>query len=164
MIYLVLYISTIWLANWALGTFGLVPVGWGLMAPAGVYFVGAGFTLRDMVQERLGKRWVLVGIAGGVILSALISPQFALASGAAFGLSELADFAVYTPLRARSWWGAVLASNTVGLVVDSALFLWLAFGSLDFIWGQIVGKWEVTALTVALIAIRRHSAVSVNAA
>ena len=34
MIYLVLYIATIVGANWAISTFGLVPVGFGLMAPA----------------------------------------------------------------------------------------------------------------------------------
>jgi multidrug efflux pump subunit AcrB len=34
----------------------------------------------------------------------------------------------------------VFASVAAGAVVDSALFLWLAFGSLAFIEGQIVGK------------------------
>ena len=28
----------------------------------------------------------------------------------------------------------------IGLVVDSIIFLWLAFGSLDFFAGQVVGK------------------------
>jgi putative transposase len=35
---------------------------------------------------------------------------------------------------------AVAASNLVGLVIDSVLFLQVAFGSLDFIEGQIIGK------------------------
>ena len=35
---------------------------------------------------------------------------------------------------------AVVVSSLVGLSVDSALFLWLAFGNLDFIEGQIIGK------------------------
>ena len=158
MIFLALYIATIFLANWAISTFGLVPVGFGLMAPAGVYFVGLAFTFRDLTQERLGKHWVIAAVLIGAALSAFVSPQFALASGAAFLLSELADFVVYTPLRRRSWLGAVVASNTVGLVVDSALFLWLAFGSLAFIEGQIVGKLEMTVLAVVVLAIvrRRH--------
>jgi hypothetical protein len=33
-----------------------------------------------------------------------------------------------------------LASSLVGLLVDSILFLWLAYGSLEFLAGQIVGK------------------------
>src|SRR4051812_18710119 len=93
------YIATIVLANWAIATFGVVPVGFGLVAPAGVYFAGFAFTLRDLVQEQLGQRWTVAAILVGSALSAIVSPQFALASGVAFLLSELADFAVYTPLR-----------------------------------------------------------------
>jgi uncharacterized PurR-regulated membrane protein YhhQ (DUF165 family) len=74
-----------------------------------------------------------------------------IASGVAFLTSELADFAVYTPLRERHWLGAVTLSNTVGLTIDSALFLFLAFGSLDFLAGQIVGKAWMTALAVLLL-------------
>ena len=51
---------------------------------------------------------------------------------------------VYTPLRERHWYRAVAASNAVGLVIDSAAFLWLAFSSFAFLAGQIVGKVEVT--------------------
>jgi hypothetical protein len=45
-IWYVLYISTIFVANLAIERFGLVPVGFGLYAPAGVYFVGLAFTFR----------------------------------------------------------------------------------------------------------------------
>jgi uncharacterized PurR-regulated membrane protein YhhQ (DUF165 family) len=76
------YIATIFAANWAIVTFGIVPVGFGLMAPAGVYFVGLAFTLRDAVQEYLGKRYTVLAVVAGASLSVLISPQFALASGA----------------------------------------------------------------------------------
>lgn len=151
MIWLAGYIATIFTANWALVTFGLVPVGFGLLAPAGVYFAGLAFTLRDLTQETLGRRWTVAAILAGAVLSALVSPAFAIASAAAFLVSELADFAVYTPLRERHWLGAVAASNGVGLVLDSALFLWLAFGSLDFLAGQVVGKVEMTVLAVALL-------------
>jgi len=41
-------------------------------------------------------------------------------------------------------------------VVDSALFLWLAFGSLAFLSGQIVGKLWMTALTVVIILVWRR--------
>ncbi len=115
-------IATIFAANWAVATFGFVPVGFGLVTPAGVYLAGLAFTLRDLVQETLGKRATFVAIALGGLLSAwLASPALALASAAAFLCLELADFAVYTPLRQRHWTGAVLASNLVGIVFDSAL-------------------------------------------
>jgi uncharacterized PurR-regulated membrane protein YhhQ (DUF165 family) len=116
------------------------------------------------VQERLGARWAVAAILVGAALSALLSPALALASGAAFLVSELADFAVFTPLRRRSWLGAVAASNTVGLVVDSALFLWLAFGSLDFLAGQIVAKLYMTILAVALLWVLKGRRLAVVAA
>ena len=151
MIWLVAYVLTIFAANWAISTFGLVPVGFGLMAPAGVYFAGLAFTFRDLTQDALGRRAVIVAILVGAALSGIFSGALALASGVAFLVSELADFAVYTPLRERHWLLAVGLSNTVGLVVDSALFLWLAFGSLDFLLGQVVGKTWMTLLAIAVL-------------
>ncbi|NJO83647.1 MAG: VUT family protein [Blastochloris sp.] len=136
---------------------GVVPVGFGLMAPAGVYFAGLAFSLRDGLQETLGRRWTVVAIVLGALVSAGLSAQLALASGLAFLFSELADFAVYTPLRRRGWLGAVVTSNLVGVIVDSALFLWLAFGSLEFLPGQIVGKLWMTALAVAVIFAWRRT-------
>jgi len=152
------YILTIFAANLAITALGIVPVGFGLMAPAGVYFAGLAFSLRDALQETLGRRWVIAAILIGALVSAGLSAQLALASGLAFLVSELADFMVYTPLRQRSWLGAVVASNTVGAIVDSALFLWLAFGSLEFLAGQIVGKLWMTALAVGLILAWRRLA------
>ncbi len=157
MIWLVLYALTIVAANWLIQTFGLVPVGFGLMAPAGVFAAGAAFTLRDLVQDRLGKYWTLLAIVIGAGLSWFISPAFAVASGAAFLISELSDFLVYTPIRNRYWLLAVVISNTVGLAVDSILFLWLAFGSLDFLAGQIVGKVEMTVLAAVLTLVMRKN-------
>lgn len=157
MLALVAYIAVIFLANWAIQTFHLVPVGFGLMAPAGVYFAGLAFTLRDLVQERLGRGWTLAAIVMGALLSYLIEPKFALASALAFLASELLDFAVYTPLRRRNWLTAVALSNLAGLVADSALFLWLAFGSIDFLPGQVMGKmWMTMAAVVLLWLVRRQ--------
>jgi queuosine precursor transporter len=154
-VWLVCYIATIVGANWAIRTFGIVPVAPGLAAPAGVLFAGAAFTFRDLAQDRLGNWWTIAAVLVGAALSALLSPQLALASGTAFLVSELADFAVYTPLRRRNFLAAVALSNTVGVVVDSALFLWLAFGSLDFLAGQIVGKTYMTALAVVVLRLAR---------
>src|SRR5262245_52530077 len=119
MFYAAGYLATIVLANWAIGRFGFVPVGFGLLAPAGVYCAGLAFTLRDLTQEAVGRAWCAVAILAGALLSLLLSDgRIALASGAAFLLSELADFAVYQPLRERRWLLAVALSNTVGAVVD----------------------------------------------
>lgn len=149
------YIAMVPLANWTLQTFGILDLG-GLLIPAGTLWAGLAFTLRDLVQDRLGRWWTIGAIFVGAALSVLVSPQLALASGTAFLFSELADFGVYTPLQRRHWLLAVGASNTVGLVIDSVLFLTLAFGSLQFLAGQIVGKGVMTLLAIAVLMYGRQ--------
>lgn len=159
--YLVAFILTIPAANWMIGKVGavcpenspcLIPVGFDVMAPSGVIMVGLALVLRDLVQRRLGKLWALGAIVVGALLSALIAPRaLVLASGAAFLVSELADFAVYTPLQKKRLVLAVFMSGVVGLVVDSILFLQLAFGSLDFLSGQIIGKTWMIVLALPII-------------
>ncbi|MGH2355789.1 MAG: VUT family protein [Chloroflexota bacterium] len=152
---LVGYVATIVGANWLIANVGVLPVGFGLLAPAGVYCAGLAFTCRDLVQETLGRRWTVAAILAGAALSALVSPSFALASGSAFLVSEGLDWLVYQPLRRRHWLGAVAASNVAGLVADSALFLGLAFGSLAFLPGQVVGKAWSTLAAVAVLWLWR---------
>ncbi len=155
--YLMAFIACIPAANWMIGNVGtvcppphgpcLVPVwpwgpkGMALMAPSGVLVIGLALVLRDLVQRRLGRSATLAAIVAGALLSGAVAPPpLVYASAIAFLLSELADFAVYTPLQERGLVLAVLASSVVGAVADSLLFLWLAFGSLDFLAGQVVGK------------------------
>jgi uncharacterized PurR-regulated membrane protein YhhQ (DUF165 family) len=158
------YIATIFLANWLIQHVGIVTLPLtDLMAPAGVYAVGLAFTLRDIVQRTLGREATVVAILLGAALSYIVSPAFAAASAVAFLLSELCDFAVYTPLERKTWLGAVLLSNTVGLVVDSLLFLQIAFGSQQFLAGQIVGKAWMTLAAVALLAVIRPKLKAVTA-
>lgn len=162
------FLACIPLANWMIGNVGtfcvpngpcLVPVAPGLMAPSGVLTVGAALVLRDVVQRCLGLRAGLLAIALGTAASALIAPAaLVIASGVAFALSELADCAIYTPLQQRRLLLAVVASSMVGLVVDSVVFLTLAFGSLDFLAGQIVGKLWAVALAVPLVRLLRRVA------
>ena len=155
-LYLTGFMLCIPVANWMIGHVGtvcapdgpcMIPVAPGLLAPSGVVTAGLALVLRDLVQRRLGRLWSLGAIAAGSVLSAaLATGTLVVASSAAFFLSELADFAVYTPLQRRRFILAVIASSAAGLVVDSVLFLGLAFGSLDFLSGQIVGKaWMVLA-------------------
>jgi len=150
MLYLLGFIATIVGANLALAEYGIVSIGFGLSAPAGVYFAGLAFTMRDGVRERLGVRGTVFAVLAGAALSFMLegARTFAVASGVAFGLSEGADAIVYEPLRQRSRMVAVALSNSVGLVLDSMIFLWLAFGSLAFIEGQIVGKAYMTGIVI----------------
>lgn len=159
MFWFLAYVGTIFGANWSLQHYGIVSIGFGQMAPAGVLFAGLAFTFRDLLQDARGRNWTVSAIVVGTIFSWLVSPSFAAASALAFAASEFADFSVYTPLRKRHWLGAVALSNTVGLVVDSTLFLWLAFGSLAYIQGQLIGKAYMTALAIIVLWAVRDGAV-----
>ncbi len=150
------YLACIPVANWMVAHLAPVQVWPGIFAPAGVLLAGVALTLRDLTQKTLGRGWALLAILLGCALSlAVAPPALALASAAAFLLAELLDMAVYSRLERKGMPLAVLASNVVGLAADSVIFLWLAFGSLAFLPGQIIGKLEMTVVAVALIAITR---------
>lgn len=151
-----IFLASIPLANWLTTEFGFVPVGFGFSATAGTYAAGVALVSRDFVHEWGGLRAVFALIGVGVVLSLLLAdPMIALASGVAFAVSELADTAVYTPLRKKRWRLAVVASSIVGATVDTALFLGIAFGVAaltgEAITGQLVGKVLWVAVPVAII-------------
>lgn len=162
---LTLFILTIPLSNWVVVNVGLVcetngpcliPVWPGLMAPSAVMIAGAALVLRNGVQAFLGAPFSLVAIAVGTFLSALFAaPSLVIASAAAFCFSELADFAVYTPMRKRFPAFSVVMAGLAGSVIDSAIFLYLAFGSLEFITGQVLGKFWMSILAAMVIAYLR---------
>lgn len=157
------YIATIPAANLLVEHLGAVPVGLGYVAPAAVYMVGLALVLRDLAREAAGRGAVLAAIGVGAVVSWLLAdPALAVASTAAFFVAETMDFAVYEPLRRRGLVVAMLASNAVGLAADSLIFLWLAFGSFEYLTGQLLGKAWMTLAAVAVIAAiqRRRTAVT----
>jgi uncharacterized PurR-regulated membrane protein YhhQ (DUF165 family) len=150
------FVATVVLANWLTTEFGFVPVGFGLVATAGTYAAGFALVARDFIHETSGLKGVWFAIAIGTALSFLLADPFiAAASGVAFAVSELADTAVYTPLRRKHWRTAVVGSSLVGAVVDTALFLSIAFGwaavTAESMGGQLVAKVLWVAIPVALI-------------
>jgi queuosine precursor transporter len=174
-VFLVGFAACIPAANWLIGHVGttcvpngpcLIPVAPSLSAPSGVLMIGLALVLRDLVQRRLGLGWSVAAIAAGAALSAAFAPaSLVVASAAAFLLSEATDLLVYTPLQERRFVLAAFASSIVGSVVDSIVFLLLAFGSLDFLLGQIVGKtWMVMATIPILWWLRiRDQRIGLNA-
>lgn len=127
-----------------------IALGFGLSSPSGALLAGASFTLRDLLQHRLGLGFTLAVIAAGAALSAWVSPALAFASGVSFLFSETADLLIYTPLRIRSPAAAVIASNSVGAVVDTVVFLCLAYG-----WTSVTkfGPGQVTAKILSSLVI-----------
>lgn len=160
---LILFILTIPVGNWVVMNVGavcppdgpcLIPVWPGIMSPSAVLLAGLALILRDAVQSFMGKSWTLLAIVVGAALSGFLSdPAIIIGSTAAFLFSELADFAVYTPLRERHLSAAIIASGLVGSIVDSVIFLSLAFGSLDFVVGQVIGKFWMSLLAGSMIVV-----------
>lgn len=162
-----LYMCCIPLANWLIGHWGtfcvpdgpcMIPVWPGIAAPSGVLAIGAALVLRDLVQRRLGLAFSLAAIAIGAMISWAISPStIVLASVAAFVFSETADALVFTPLQKRGLVIAVAVSALAGIVVDSVLFLTLAFHSLDFLTGQIIGKLWAVLVSLPIVHLFRRA-------
>jgi hypothetical protein len=165
------YVMTVVAANAAVQHYGVVPVGFGYVAPAGVYFVALALVLRDFVQWGMGRvpggrptvlqvavMLALIGV--GAALSYGVSvPALATASAVAFAFSELVDFVLFTVVAPR-WSLAVLAGGTAGAVADSIIFLSMAFGSLTFLPGQILGKmYGIVAATLVIAVLRRRRGV-----
>jgi uncharacterized PurR-regulated membrane protein YhhQ (DUF165 family) len=159
------FVATVPAANWMISNVGtvcvpdgpcLIPLGFGITAPSGVLMVGAALVLRDLVHEWMGAKYALAAVVIGAILSYfLANPYIALASFIAFSISELSDFFVYAKLRQKNKPLAILVSGGVGSVVDSVAFLAIAFGSLAFIEGQIIGKLLISALAAAGLYVWR---------
>jgi uncharacterized PurR-regulated membrane protein YhhQ (DUF165 family) len=144
------FVSLVVASNWLTAEYGLI----GGFVTAGTFTAGLVLAARDAVRETAGIWASLACIAAGVAISAVMAgPVLALASGAAFALSEVADAAVYEPLRRRGKVRALAWSNAVGSVVDSFAFLMIAgFPLWPAVAGQVGVKW-VMAVGLPLIAV-----------
>lgn len=146
------YVAGVVLANVLTEHFGLVSAGFGLVTTAGTYAAATVLVSRNLSQDSIGRGRVLALMGLGVALSWwLASPQLAVASGVAFGLSELADMGIYTPMRNKGRSRAVALASTVGGVVDTYIFLWIAGFPLIAAPGQIIVKTAMALLAAGLL-------------
>ena len=119
----------------------------GVTVTLGSFLVGGTFMLRDFAQREIGHK-VVVATVVGAIVTAFMSAQLALASGVAFLLSELADWAVFSrwPGSFRS---RVIASSAIGAPLDSILFTALA----GFFSWPVVAVMTASKLVALLVLI-----------
>lgn len=155
-------------SNWAVQHVGqnngpyaphTIPIGWGLQAASGVLFIGVMITVRDALHEQVGIKATLMAIVVASVVSALLAPaSVALASGVTMLAAESADALVYQRLRRRGYLAAAAASNLVSSLIDSALFLSIAYGATAMWHGTYpltVGKVEVSLITLAVVIVIR---------
>jgi uncharacterized PurR-regulated membrane protein YhhQ (DUF165 family) len=157
------YVGLVVLANWLASRY-IASVGFGYVAPAGVFAIGAVLVLRDWIQQLSGLKatmamvyvaglasWAIGDLAGWTSLQ-----KIAIASVVAFTISETVEALVFTPVRRWSLSLGVALSGTVGTALDSFVFLAIAFGSQQFFVGQFIGKtWMILAGTLLTIMRRR---------
>lgn len=162
----VAYVSLVVLANWLASRYVIHVPFTPYLAPAGVLCIGGVLVIRDWLQQLRGLRWALplMLVAGaasygiGMAAGWTSLQKIAVASVAAFLVSETVEAVVFTPLRNRNLTLGVALSATVGNAIDSYLFLALAFGSQAFFLGNFIGKLEMIAVGVVVTAFRRRLA------
>lgn len=94
----------------------------------------------------------------------LATPKIALASGAAFLVSQLLDISLFNRLRQASWWVAPMIASFAASLIDAAIFWNLAFFGEDVTllqWaiGDTLIKLliDVVMLTPFRLAVRRQT-------
>jgi len=157
----------------------------GLTAPGGTFLIGIALSMIEIAHRTADSRrggfvnaqamvacgWVASAIlAGYLAILNVMSPDDPLfdrlagtwrivaASLLAFAVSETIDNSLGTWMRDRvhdAW--RVVGTNAISVPLDSIVFLLVAFGSLEFIKGQIVVKYAATLLVgVPLVLVLRR--------
>jgi uncharacterized PurR-regulated membrane protein YhhQ (DUF165 family) len=147
------FLCSIPFANWWLSNNGMWIAPWLGPLPSALWVVAISFVLRDIAQITLGRSFAWAAIAVGTVLSWwLASPQLALASGAAFLISESIDAAIFTPLANRGrFLLAVTISGYVAGFIDSAVFLRIAFDSWAGWWQLGIAKAIVVMIATPVV-------------
>jgi uncharacterized PurR-regulated membrane protein YhhQ (DUF165 family) len=156
-----------------------------LTAPGGTYLIGIALSLIELAHRTAPSRregfvnaqlMVVSGFAASALLAAYLAIvdalppddalfdrlsgtwRIVLGSLVAFLISETIDNTLGAWLRDRAPDALrVIATNAVSVPLDSVVFLLVAFGSLEFIEGQIVVKYAATIVfgIPLVLALRR---------
>ena len=143
MFHVALYLAAIVAANLSVAHFGPASTPYNAFL-----FIGLNLATRDRLHDLWGRHvarnMLLLIAAGGAISYAMNAGagRIALASLAAFALSEAIDAAVYHVNRKHPYLVRSNTSNLFGAAVDSVIFPVLAFGGFPWviILGQFVAK------------------------
>ena len=146
MVYVILYLVAIVLANLSVAAFGA-----SVVVINAFLFIGLDLTARDQLHEawrgnRLLPKMAAL-IASGSILSWLLNRDagsIALASFVAFAAAATVDAIIYHLMGRYPRWLRINGSNVPSALVDSLIFPTLAFGS--FLWPIVLGQFAAKTL------------------
>ena len=154
--YTVSYIALIVLVNWGFTVVPLMEMPGGEKWPPMSLIVGLIFVARDYAQREIGHRVIVAMLIAAALSYVMASPFVAVASLAAFLISEFADWAIYSftkkPLHERILWSSAIATP-----VDSAVFL-AVINHLS--WSGVIAmsvSKMIAALVVWKILRKRHA-------
>lgn len=144
-----LYLAAIVFANVLTAAIAPFPLG-PFFIPTGTFLIGATFILRDLVQERYGRKQTYVIIMIALLISGISSYMLGdtltilVASAISFVLSETTDTEIYTrlklPMGLRVFW-----SGAVGGILDSATFVIIGLSPI----GAGFLSWEMVPMAIA---------------
>jgi len=115
------YVVLIVAVNYGFSVVPLIPL-LGEMWPPMSLVVGLIFVARDFAQREIGHKVILAMLFAGALSYVMADPFIAVASVAAFLISEFADWCVYS-FSKREFHERVLWSSVVGTPLDSVVFL-----------------------------------------
>lgn len=146
MIYVILYLAAIVLANLTVAAFGP-----NMTIVNAFLFIGLDLTARDRLHDTWRGHYLLPKMAGLIAAGSLLSwllnrnaGQIALASFVAFAAAATVDALVYHLLGRYPRWLRINGSNIPSALVDSILFPTLAFGA--FLWPIVLGQFLAKTL------------------
>ncbi|MFJ8260409.1 VUT family protein [Rummeliibacillus sp. NPDC094406] len=146
-----LYLLAIVLANVITASFNPLILGI-FIIPYGSFLIGATFILRDLVQNKYGKKKTYLFIGLALLLSAISSYLLGdtlwivFASAVSFAVSETTDTEIYSRMK-TSISMRILYSGVVGGILDSTIFVIVGLSPLgagfvpwDAVWMAILGQ------------------------
>lgn len=149
-----LYVALIVAVNYGFSVVPLVKLPDGTMWPPLSLAVGFIFVVRDFAQREIGHKVLLAMLVGAALSYVMASPYVAIASAAAFLVSELVDWLIYS-LTKRPLSQRILTSSLLATPLDSAVFL---FGIGAFSWVGLLAMTVSKLIGAAIVwwLIRRR--------
>lgn len=148
---IILYLAAIVLANVITAKFAPLQLGV-FIIPYGSFLIGATFILRDLVQNKYGKKNTYLFIGLALLLSAISSYVLGdtlwivFASAISFAVSETTDTEIYSRLK-TSINLRILYSGIFGGILDSSIFVIVGLSPIgagmvpwDAVWMAILGQ------------------------
>lgn len=133
-----IYILLIVGVNYGFSVTPLIPI-FGEMFPPMSLLVGFIFVARDYAQKEIGHKVIGAMLAAAALSYFMASPFVALASLAAFLISEFADWGIYTWTK-KPFAQRILISSAVSTPIDSVVFL------------AMIGHFSVTGVVIMTLS------------